>query len=121
MILPGVESGEITSFELQKPYELQPSYTHDGQTVRAIVYKADFYVEYSDGSSVVIDTKGFADSVAKMKRKMFWYRYPNIDYRWIGFSKMDGGWLPWEDIQKARRQRKKLQKERTETNGKEEG
>ena len=33
VLCPAVESGEVTHFELQKKYELQPKYTHNGKTV----------------------------------------------------------------------------------------
>ena len=79
VLCPAVESGEVTYFELQKKYELQPKYTHNGKTVLPIIYVADFYMEYADGHIEVVDTKGCPDSVAKLKRKLFWYIYPDID------------------------------------------
>lgn len=108
VILPGVEDGSILKFERQKKYILQPSYTHCGKKVQPIEYKADFYVVYADGREQVIDIKGCPDAVAKLKRKMFWYVYPNIEYVWIGFSKIDGGWTTYEAIQSGRKERKKL-------------
>lgn len=108
VILPGVESGEIASFERQKKYILQPSYTHNSKKIQPIEYKADFYVVYADGREQVIDVKGCADAVAKLKRKMFWYVYPNIEYIWLGFSRLDGGWTTYEAIQAGRKERKKL-------------
>ncbi len=102
VILPLSRSGDITYYELQKPYALQPKFTYHGKSVRAITYVADFYVEYKDGSAAVIDIKGFADSLAKMKRKIFWYNYPDIEYKWICFSKKDGGWCDYEAVNKRR-------------------
>ena len=72
VILPGVECGDIISYELQKKYELQPKFKHENQSVRAIDYVADFFIIYKDGHQEVIDTKGMPDSVAKLKRKLFW-------------------------------------------------
>ena len=48
-----------------------------------IKYIADFFIVYADGREEVIDTKGKADSVALLKRKLFWYHYPTVDYKWI--------------------------------------
>lgn len=110
VILPGVEDGSIAKFERQKEYELQPKFVHDGKPVRAITYVADFYIEYSDGRSVVIDIKGFADSVARLKRKLFWAKYPDLEYKWLCLSIQDGGWVDWDFVQKARQQRKKAKK-----------
>lgn len=102
VLCPKVESGAVLRYELQKKYELQPKFTHDGNTVRAITYVADFYIEYADGRVEVIDIKGCPDQVARLKRKMFWYCYPDIDYKWIGYVKKWGGWLEYDEI-KARR------------------
>ncbi len=107
VLIPKKESGEVVRIERQKPYELQPKFKHDDKTVRAINYVADFFVVYSDGKEEVIDTKGFPDSVALMKRKMFWFLYPDIDYHWIAYSKIDGGWCDYEYVQKMRKERKK--------------
>ena len=120
VILPGVESGQIKSFELQKPYELQPKFSHDGTNVRAITYVADFYIEYMDGRVEVIDTKGAADSAAKMKRKMMWYIYPDLNYKWITYVKKLGGWIDYNEAVEARRESKKLKKKQDAEENKDE-
>lgn len=107
VILPNVESGLIKYYELQKEYELQPNFSHNGKTVLPIKYVADFYVEYTDGHKEVIDTKGLPDSVALLKRKMYWYRYPDIDYKWITYVRKYGGWLDYDVAKKLRSQEKK--------------
>ncbi len=112
VVLPQAESGSITHYELQKSYELQPKFIHEGASVRAIVYVADFYIEYADGRSEVIDIKGSPDSVAKLKRKMFWYVYPDLIYRWVCYSKIDGGWVDYEVVNKARAERRKMKKQK---------
>lgn len=107
VILPAVESGEITRYEMQKKYILQPAFIRNGKKTQAIEYKADFYTVAKDGKETVIDIKGCPDNVAKLKRKMFWYIYPDLDYVWLGFSKIDGGWTTYEAIKTGRKQRKK--------------
>ena len=42
VLCPCVESGDVVHYELQKKYELQPKYIHNGKTVLPIVYVADF-------------------------------------------------------------------------------
>lgn len=106
VLCPLVESGDVVSYELQKPYELQPKFSHDGKNVHPIIYVADFYIVYRDGTEKVIDTKGCPDSVATMKRKMFWYHYPNVDYEWLCYSKIDGGWCTYEYVKKQRAKRR---------------
>lgn len=107
VVLPKYESKEIKYYERQKKYILQPGYTLNGKKVLPIIYKADFYIEYSDGRIEVIDTKGFPDAVAKLKKKMFGYAFPGIDYKWICFVKKYGGWLEYDECQRLRKESKK--------------
>lgn len=110
VLLPLVESGEVVEYELQKPYELQPKFVHDGRIVQSIKYVADFYMKYNDGREEVIDIKGFADATALLKRKLFWYKFPELDYYWLCYSACDSGWIKYEDLKKARAERKKIKK-----------
>lgn len=110
VLCPMVESGEVTYFELQKPYVLQPEFKHNGKSVRAITYVADFFIRYADGREEIIDTKGCPDTTAKIKRKLFWYVFPDAVYRWVGFSLIDGGWVDYEVIKKNRAERKRQKK-----------
>ena len=89
VVCPLKESGDIVYCELQKPYELQPKFEHDGFNVQPIKYVADFFIIYKDGREEVVDTKGYPDTTAIMKRKMFWYHYPDVTYKWITYSAMD--------------------------------
>lgn len=122
VVLPLSRSGEINHYELQKEYVLQPKYIHDGKTVRPITYVADFYIEYSDGRIEVIDIKGCADSVAKIKKKMFMYQYPNLPYRWVTYVKKWGGWRDYDDVKQLRKEAKMeakaAKKERNDNDGK---
>ena len=107
VLLPLAESGEIVEYELQRKYELQPKFKYANNTIRAIDYIADFYIKYRDGHEVVIDTKGMPDSVAKLKRKMFHYKYPDVDYKWMTCIKKYGGWIEYDEYQKLKREEKK--------------
>ena len=107
VILPKLGSGEVTACELQKPYILQEKFIRNGKSVQPIKYVADFYLEYADGHIEVIDIKGMADATAKLKRKLFWKVFPDLDYVWISYSKQDGGWVDYDLLQKLRRTRKK--------------
>ena len=103
VLLPKVESGEVINYVLQKPYELQPKFVHNGKTIRRIQYVADFYIAYKDGSEEVIDTKGYGDQVAILKRKIFWYHYPDVDYKWVTYVKKYGGWIDYEEYKKLKK------------------
>ncbi len=111
VLCPLMESGEIINVELQKTYELQPEFKRNGKKVRAITYVADFCIYYADGREIVVDTKGAPDQKSQIKRKMFWYRYPDIDYQWLCYSKIDGGWCDYDYVKKQRALRKKKRKE----------
>lgn len=83
IVLPLAATGEIVQYELQKSFVLQPGFRHDGKAMRAITYVCDFYLIYKDGRSEVIDVKGMATPEAKLKRKMFLYRYPEENLLWV--------------------------------------
>ena len=114
VILPFYNEGKITHYEMQKKYILQPAFKYRGKKVLPIEYKADFYLVYNNGKEQVIDIKGFKETSAKLKRKMFWYVYPDIEYLWISYSKIDGGWVPIETIEKGRSIRRKLKRKEKE-------
>ena len=70
------QRGKIKDLELQKVYELQPSFKINGKTYQKITYKADFsYISVEDNKLHVIDVKGFKTEVYKLKKKMFAYKY----------------------------------------------
>lgn len=106
-IKPRLESGELISAERQVKYELQPSFRHNGELVRAINYVADFVITYADGHKVVVDIKGYPDSVALLKRKLFYYRYPDIDYQWLTWVKKFGGWITYDEYKMRKRTEKR--------------
>ena len=101
-VCPKYENGEIKEYQLQVKYELQPKFVHKGKTVQAINYVADFVLTYSDGTVEVIDTKGFPDSTALLKRKLFWYKYPEVSYKWITYVKKYGGWIEYDEYKKLK-------------------
>lgn len=103
VLCPAVESGDVVKYEMQKPYVLQPGFERNDKKVKDITYIADFYIMRKDGSEQIIDIKGCPDPVAKIKRKMFWYKYPELDYRWITYSvKYGGGWVDYDESRRLR-------------------
>ena len=106
MVLPKFESGEIKHYELQKVFILQPGFRRDGKSILPIKYVADFYLKYADGRVEVVDTKGMPDTAANLKRKMMWYHYPDLDYKWMSYTKATG-WVTYDELKKIRSERKK--------------
>ena len=72
-------------FEIHPKFELQPRFIDiaEWKFIRPIFYEADF--SYDD---IVIDIKWLPTEWAKLKRKMFMYRYPQkvlkrfVKYQW---------------------------------------
>lgn len=70
----------ISELELQKIFELQPKYTNaNGEHIRAITYKADFYYYDNQKQKYIIeDTKGVKTEVYKIKKKLLEYKYKDL-------------------------------------------
>lgn len=50
--------GGITELQRQVRFTLQPSFKHEGKTIRAIIYVADFTFMDRDGELHIVDVKG---------------------------------------------------------------
>lgn len=107
VIEPLMKSGEIKHCERQVRFELQPTFKHEGKTIRRVDYNSDFVVTFKDGRKEIIEIKGLADQTSKLKRKMFHYKFPEETLKWISYSKMDGGWVDYDELVRLRRERKK--------------
>ena len=81
------KSGLIKDLELQKVFELQPSFKKNDKTYRKITYKSDFYYfDNEKGKYIVEDvkaSKNFKTEVYKLKKKMFEYKYNDLEIREI--------------------------------------
>lgn len=105
--------GHILNYELQPKYELQPSFKREGKTIRAITYTADFLVYHTDGTEEIIDIKsiGTATQQGLIRRKMFWYQFPDMKLTWLCRNLKHGdtdGWVEYETLKSiyAKRRRK---------------
>lgn len=110
-IVPGMENGDILSYQLHKSYELQPSFKYNGETIRAVTYESDFVCEFPDHSIRIYDVKGsisFVDDVAILKRKLFRYKYPDLDYIWI--VRTSCGWVNFDELVQQDKEKKKAKK-----------
>lgn len=68
--------GMISELKRQVPYEILPK---NGKE-KPIHYVPDF-MYFEDGKLVAEDVKGYKTDVYRLKRKMFLYRYPEIEFR----------------------------------------
>lgn len=111
VIEPKLANGEIIKFERQVTYVLQDSFVmKNGEKILPIKYKSDYDVWYSDGSFIVYDVKGRPDAVSLLKRKMFRYRYPDINLVFICRNLKRGGWIPYDELKKMKTLEKKNKK-----------
>lgn len=75
-------AGDIKDFSLQPEFTLQEAFTDsNGVKHRAIKYRADFLITYSDGTEEVVDVKGVRTAVYALKKKLFLARYPHLRFR----------------------------------------
>jgi len=104
------EEGLVESFTLHPKFEIQPKFSYMGVNYQKITYSADFDIQYYDRHRLVIDVKGTASEQAVLRRKMFMYKYPDIELIWISRNKKYGdenGWIDYDALQKIRRKNKK--------------
>lgn len=106
IVVVGMKNGTLKDYKLQVKYNLQPSFKYMDKTIRAIDYISDFDLYFENGDFLVIDTKGLATADAKIKAKLFKYKYPTINFKWMSYT-MATGWMEYDDLQKYRREKKK--------------
>lgn len=74
--------GEISELQRQVRFELQPSFNHNGKTIRSITYVADFTFKDQDGQLHIVDVKGSRATmteVYKLKKKMMQFKGYDIE------------------------------------------
>lgn len=76
------KAGEIENLQLQPKFLLQESFKKSGKTYRKIEYIADFMYE-EKGKVIVEDVKGMETKEFKIKRKLFEYKYPDLELKLI--------------------------------------
>ncbi|PEX52509.1 hypothetical protein COK25_08345 [Bacillus cereus] len=103
-------AGEITSFELQPRFTLQPAFAKNGKSFKAITYIADFMVYLPNGDVEVVDIKGMVTETFAVKKKMFEYKYPHLQLILLKHVIKYGGFITLDEYNKLKREEKKLKK-----------
>ncbi|MDO0948189.1 DUF1064 domain-containing protein [Mammaliicoccus sciuri] len=100
-----INVGKFDHIEIQPRYELIPKIDKQHKTE----YIADFALWKNDELIEVIDVKGMATETAKLKAKLFRYKYPDVKLTWICKAPKYTGkeWIEYDDLKKVRRERKK--------------
>lgn len=99
-------AGEIKDFTMQPAFVLQEAFSKHGEDFPAIKYKGDFQVWYNDGTTKVIDVKGMKTPEFKLKEKLYAKQF-DVQLICVSWSGVDGGWIEYSALQKARAKRKK--------------
>ena len=76
------KANKIKNLQLQPRFLLQESFRKNGKTHRKIEYIADFMYE-ENGKTIVEDVKGKKTEVYKLKKKLFEYRYKDLEIKEI--------------------------------------
>jgi len=72
-------NGDISNLVVHPRFILQEPFTHNHIRERAIAYEADFC--YSEaGKTIVEDVKGFKTKEYLLKRKLFLFKYPDVNF-----------------------------------------
>jgi hypothetical protein len=74
-------------------------------TVQAIKYISDFAVEYTDGHVEIVDPKGIETADFSLKKKMFMYKYPQLDLKVVTLDK-EKGWISYDEHKKDEKLKK---------------
>lgn len=101
------EKGEIKDFEIKPKFVLQEKFQKQNKTIRKIEYIADYLVFKNDGSKQVIDIKGFETADFKIKKKMFDYKFRDIELLLLTYVKKRGGWITLEENKRLKKLEKK--------------
>ena len=75
-----VLAGEIFRLKVHPKFVLQRKFSHQKKKIRSITYTADFSYR-ENGRLVVEDIKGKATQVFQLKKKLFLFKFPEIDFR----------------------------------------
>ena len=74
------QAKEIKELRRQVKFELQPSFKKNGITIQSINYIADFtYYDLNKKKLIIEDTKGFKTNEYKIKKKLFEYKFPDLE------------------------------------------
>ena len=110
-IEPKMKIGEIVSYKMQVPYILQEGFTNfEGKRILPVKYIADYVITFKNGKQIVVDVKGQPDATAKLKKKLFEYKYRELPFYWycrtVKYSS-DDNWITYEELEKQRKANKK--------------
>lgn len=109
------KKGIVVEVELQPQFILLPTIQKSKRKFLKISYKADFKVTYADGRVDIVDVKGKADKVFRLKRKMFEAFYPDLELSVVTYY--NDQWIDYDDYERLMRKSSKGDSERGNRRG----
>lgn len=112
-IEPKIKTGEILSYERQVPYILQEGFINfENKKILPIKYITDYVITFKSENQIVVDVKGQPDTTAKIKKKLFEFKYCDIPFYWycrsIKYGNGNGdNWITYDELEKKRKAEKK--------------
>lgn len=73
-------NGDISNLVVHPRFILQEPFTHNHIRERAIAYEADFSYYEKEGRKIIEDVKGFKTKEYQVKRKLFLFKYPDVNF-----------------------------------------
>lgn len=89
-------------------YLLQEKFSTSSWNIMAITYKADFEVQFDNWELRVVDIKWLATEVAKIKRKLFMKKYPDMDLKRL--VKYNGNFVDYFENEKRKQENRKIRR-----------
>lgn len=76
------DADKVVKVIYQPKFKLQDGFTDNtGTKHRAIHYISDFKVTYANKYEEIIDVKGKLTEIYKLKKKLFLFKYPDLNFR----------------------------------------
>jgi len=99
----------LKKIERQVTFVLMEGFTHKatGKKVRPITYIADFVLTDNEGEKIVVDVKGKKTPEFRLKEKMFFQKYPDMEFVCVQWDNHEKEWRNLDDIEKDKRARKR--------------
>ena len=98
---------EIKDFSCQVKFNLLPKGRNKftGKAILETNYIADFVIVYPDDRKVVVDIKGKKTIEFRLKEKMFFFKYPDLELKCVQWDAKTHSWRDLNDILADKRKR----------------
>ena len=105
--------GKILNYERGEKTILQPTFKFCGKTILAITYTPDFVVYHLDGTTEIVEVKGFMKEDAALKLKLFKYQLKDTNTRLTVLTRNlkwggESGFIEYDELKRIRAKNRKV-------------